>query len=608
MSSSSSVIGPLGSRRRELPGALRHIAADRRAAGAHGIVITLALACWALSLGGVNLGRVSGYGLLAALPPSYYAALTAIAVGFVVCATARDAPPAVLAAYVVALVVMLHATAPAVFPEPRYAWTYKHLGVIDAIAAHGTVDRSVDIYQNWPGFFALVAWFQRAVGLPAEAFAAWAQPAFELLFVAVAAFSLRGVTRNSRHVWIAVWLFVVANWIGQDYLAPQAVGFALALGVTGIILRASPLPESRLRARALAALPDALVRRLTAAPEGAGRALSSRAAIALAGACSVAVVVSHQLSPIFILLSLVVLFVASGRPPLWCIAALAAVEAWWLWQASDFLSAHFKLFAPSTASSARPVADLGHSLPGVSLGATASRAAIVILLLSAGLGVVRRWRRGARDAIPLALAAAPFLVLGVQSYDGEGPLRAYLFALPWLGFFAAAGCGVSLPGQRAVQRAAMLGGVTLAVGAGTLFGYFGQDMVNQMAPEDVAASRWYLDNAPNGSTLALVAPNFPERLNRRYVRDLSTPRTLLGEQASPLRTVDPPEARRIAVLLRRDRGGPHFLIVSPSQARYARYYGLGRPGFVEALVRNLRASPMFRLAFRAGDAWVFRLS
>ena len=45
---------------------------------------------------------------------------------------------------------------------------------------------------------------------------------FGIANVAVIRFALGGVTGDQRLLWTAVWIFVVANWIAQDYLAPQA--------------------------------------------------------------------------------------------------------------------------------------------------------------------------------------------------------------------------------------------------------------------------------------------------------------------------------------------------------------------------------------------------
>ena len=64
-----------------------------------------------------------------------------------------------------ALIVVIHATTAILYDEPRYAWTYPHLGVINLIAATGQANRDIDIYNNWPSFFAFNAWLTQGRGL-----------------------------------------------------------------------------------------------------------------------------------------------------------------------------------------------------------------------------------------------------------------------------------------------------------------------------------------------------------------------------------------------------------------------------------------------------------
>jgi hypothetical protein len=84
-----------------------------------------------VSLRRTAVGGLSGVGLLSALPVTYYAALGLLVVGFAV-AVVRPRPHRVLlATYLIVLVVLLHATTAVLDSEPRYAWVYKHIGVID---------------------------------------------------------------------------------------------------------------------------------------------------------------------------------------------------------------------------------------------------------------------------------------------------------------------------------------------------------------------------------------------------------------------------------------------------------------------------------------------
>jgi hypothetical protein len=572
-------------------------------AAAHAGVAGAALLCWAVALTGTDLGRISGYGLLAALPPAYYAALALLAGGFAVAATRRRVQPAVLGLYVVALVVVLHATTALLYSEPRYAWTYKHLGVIDYIAGHGSVDRWIDIYQNWPGFFALNAWFSRATGVAPIDYAAWAQPAFELANVAAILFALRGVTRDPRLQWTAVWIFVVANWIGQDYLAPQAFGFLVVEVILGLVLRCTP---ASVRQTALGRWVDRRVDRIAATarrgrlarrPARAAPPMSPAAAVAVGALCSLAVVVAHQLSPVMLIVSVAALTLMTGRPPLWVVCGLIALEAWWLYLSHAFLLEHFAVFSVDVAASARPT---GPGLPGAHLGIDVSRAAMLGLLLVAAAGVIRRLRAGHTDVAPLALAAAPVLVVGIQAYGGEAPLRAYLFALPWLAFFAAAACDAT-----SLRGSWRLVGVTVLLGIGTLFGYFGQEMVNRIGRDDVAASRWFLDHTPPDASLMLVAPNLPARLNGRYAERLDSPLSLVETPGFRPHRLGPQDVPVLERLLRKGGTRARYLALTPSGERYARFYGLAPGDSFARLGRALAASPDFRLVFRRGAAQVF---
>jgi hypothetical protein len=578
-------------------------------------VIGGAGACWAAALRGADLGRLSGYGLLTALPPIYFVGLGLLACGFAVAASQERVRPGVLAAHVVALVTMLHATTAILYPEPRYTWTYKHLGVIDYITTHGDVHRWIDIYQNWPMFFALNAWLSHTAGISPLAFAPWAQLFFELANVAVVVFAVAGLTRDVRLRWTAAWLFVVANWIGQDYLAPQAFAFTLAVALVGLVLR-FPLPADVRRTRGGRAL-QRLVHRARAAvlrgrvprEERAPVApLGTRTAIGVGGLCALGVVLSHQLSPVMLIAGVAALALFTGRPPLWVVCALVALEVWWVALSLDFVTRHFLLLDIGSSTQARSQ-PYHHALPGVQLGVYAPKLSIAVMVLLALVGVVRRLRAGWWDLTPALLVVAPFMVAAVQSYGGEAPLRAYLFALPWLGFFAAAACRPAGGGRRTAGRAWRLLVATGVVGAGALFGYFGQETANFVTPDDVAASRWYLDHAPPEAPLVLVAPNFPERVDGRYVDHLDSPGILVEApgvaggrlRSRGVRTLE-------AMLRRRHASSQRFVIVSPSQESYVRYYGLAPPGAVAGLTRALLASPDFTLAYRRGSAYVFRFA
>ena len=137
-----------------------------------------------------------------------------------------------MAAHATVLVVMLYGTAPLVYSEGRYAWFYKTIGVVQYVNTHGQLNRHIDIYQNWPGFFAFTAWFGRVAGVASPlAYAKWTQLVVELLSLPLLYLIYDALSLTVRQRWTAVLLYSAGNWIAQDYFSPQALGMLLSLGI-----------------------------------------------------------------------------------------------------------------------------------------------------------------------------------------------------------------------------------------------------------------------------------------------------------------------------------------------------------------------------------------
>jgi hypothetical protein len=525
---------------------------------------------------------MGGVGLLSALPPTYFFAFALLLIGFALAVTSENASPKVLGLYVLALVVVLHGTTPLLYDEPRYAWTYKHLGVIELIAATGGVNRDIDIYNNWPAFFAANAWFSKTVGLAPIAYAGFAQVFFNLVNVAVVRFALRGLTADERLLWTGTVFFVLGNWVAQDYLAPQAFGFALSLVVLGLCLRCGPAVARRRSApgrwlsRGLNGLTNAVLPRRAPGEDLPPAPLGPRGALVAGSVCFLAVVTSHQLSPVLLLVSVVALSLFAGRVPLWVPLAMAVVEAWWLALAWSFVGIHFSLLHPGAAGTGAPGRNLSAALPGATLTFHAPAAVIGLMTVLALIGFARRLRVGQRDLAPVCLIVVPVLCVAFQSYGGEGGYRAYLFGLPWLAFFAAVACTrAPSPGRPVRLGFGRVLAATAAVGECLLFAYFGQDVANRITPDDVRAAVWYEGHA------LLERPAFT------------------GHR---LGAGDVPRLERLVAAQRARRT---YLVLTRGQEDYARLNGLLPEGSVTSLVRALGGSTRFRLVYRRPTAWIF---
>jgi hypothetical protein len=222
-------------------------------------------------------------------------------------------------------------------------------------------------------------------------------------------------------------------------------------------------------------------------------------------------------------------------------------------------------------------------------------------------GFVRRLRAGHRDVVPACLIGAPLVGVAFQSYGGEGPFRGYLFALPWLAFFAAVAC-LGAPSRRGVASPSFrrLIAVAPAVGAFLLIAYFGQELANRIPSDDVAASTWYEQHAPAGSLRIDLAPNAPTRLTARYpLVSLADPPALLEQPGFAGHMLGTADVRRLERVIEQQGQHRAFVVLSKAQQNYARLYGLSPNGALVRFVTSLRRSRGFRLVFRRPTAWVF---
>ena len=117
-----------------------------------------------------------------------YLALGALTLGFFLALGQRQVREWLLAAHVLVLIFVIHGTPSILYGTLRYAWAWKHVGIVDYIDRHGSVDPDIGYlapYHNWPGFFALSALFTKLAGFQsALSFASWAPVFFNLLFLA----------------------------------------------------------------------------------------------------------------------------------------------------------------------------------------------------------------------------------------------------------------------------------------------------------------------------------------------------------------------------------------------------------------------------------------
>jgi hypothetical protein len=558
---------------------------------------------WAWAVPRISFQNMGQFGLLDRFPIAFYASLCVLTIGFVASIRRAGTAPWWPLVYSMGMLFALKAPTALLYHTVRYAWASKHDAVIARLLSEGTVrphfvlNGGMSAYDQWPGFFSLNAALIKAFGVTGAAvYTNWAPVIYGALMLPVLVLIYRTFTEDWRLVWTAVWIFQLANWVGQDYLSPQGFAYVLFLAVFAVVLRHFVRPGStgRLRDRAVLDPAAALV------PPATNRAQRA-VGIVLVAPLIAAINASHQLTPVMLTVTLIALCLTRRYRNIGLLAATVAIMAVW------DLTMGRELFVDTLRTMGSQLGDLmSNAQPGFAgntpWGAGARLVGDVNIVMVVGLGAlavlaVALRRRLARSALPLVLATlAPAPLLAVNNYGGEMVFRVYLFGLPGTAFFAAAALvpavahgGRALKAARRVVVVAMPASAIVLL-AGFLPSYYGKESEQYAPPQEVAFVEQAYDQAPHGSLVMAATGSFPgayyqydhydhwfftEENSAENLKLLKNPGAYLSGGVSP--------------------GCPAYVILTPTQQQAVRGEGYLPPGGYGELVRKLKQSPHFEV-------------
>ncbi|MER8235483.1 hypothetical protein [Streptomyces sp. NPDC094049] len=566
-------------------------------------LLVLGLGLWGLALPLTDFRSMADYGLLDRLPVPFYASLLVLTAGFLVTLRRAGTSPGWPLVYCVALLVALKAVPAVLYDSARYPWASKHDAVVNTLLGagelrpHAALSGNMSAYDQWPGFFALNGGLVRAFGVDGTAaYLNWAPIVLGLIALPVLVLIYRTFTEDWRLVWTAVWIFQLANWVGQDYLAPQGLAYILHLTVLAVVLRHFVRPGSAGRLRDRAHLDPAAA---TVPPPTTTR--QRAVCVAILAPLIFAVNAVHQLTPVMLCMSLAALTLTRRYRNYGLLAVAAGLMLLW------DLTMGRPLFMETLGTLRESIGRLTQNSragyagqltgPGPELAGRAGIAMALAIVLLAGVAVVAR-RRLTRGALPLLLvSAAPVPLFAVNDYGGEMLFRVYLFGLPGAAFFAAAALVPAAAGARrsrgAVVRrratAVALPVVLVVLLAGFLPAYYGKDAMYYTPPAETRLVTRAIDRLPEGGLLLATSGSFPQALHR-YDR---VEHWFFAEQELPENEkmlADP--ARYLADRI--PRGTTAHIVLTRTQDIYTAGEGLLPPGGFAVLRTRLKASPLFR--------------
>ncbi|HEV7188890.1 MAG TPA: hypothetical protein VGN28_13430 [Blastococcus sp.] len=558
-----------------------HPRRPRRVAVVLVLLLLADVGLWVASVPAMRSAPASVLGLLVAGPPTFPASILGALLILLVALRTRQLY--VAGGAVLALVIVLRTTASVVPSVPMLAWTYKHLGVVASIQEHHHVAAGMDIYMNWPGMFAASAYLSDSSGVAVIDLAQWTTPLVHILLALETAALARALGARASGCVAAAGLVVALNWVGQDYFSPQAFALVLATGVAMLLV------HSR----------------------------ASRACAVLALTTFIPIVVTHQLTP-FWLLILVISLAVIRCVPWWLAVAMVAVVAGYLAVKWDVVQAY------GLISGFDPVANAAGAVPDVpalgrEVGGLFAKSSSLLMWVSTALVLLARSVRSGRRyfwrdpsvLVPGAIAFTPVVLLGGQNYGGEAILRVTLYST--VGCCAVLGPALVTALQRRVLTAVAAAVWAVVVVASTTESTYTMWSVNLIRPEDLAAAQWLAAYHPYADVVPMIS-SWPGRTAidyQRFVGPLAALQPGVDEimhsqsafaQKARL-PLTPDAVTEVAQMHPRTET---FLVVTANMRAYDDYYATFTPGSFQATLDSLARRPDWEVVRHVNGLWVFR--
>jgi len=401
-----------------------------RSANLAGVLFGLALLGWIISVFTIDIHDVNELGFAAAFTPVTWVSLL-LASGAVVVTVLRvplDGPWfwRLVVTGLVLLVTIIHGTPMVLESAPRFFEAYQHVGFIEYISRTGQHSIAVNFRLSWFGAFGLGATLSGTAGPPALFGAIRVFPwIFDLLILLPVYSIISKFITDQRTRAATLVVFVIGNWIAQDYLSPQAVAYFIAMTVVALIVNLAPGDGTSIRS----------VKRWWELRGGASVLLITLTVLVSA------TVLAHQLSPVMAF-ALVLVLVMTGWTtlrvfPLVIFAAFAtwlSVGGYYFWggKIGRLLGVHQQSgqsLGLSSIIAQNLTGRLQHG--GLEQVVAVSRVGLSLIILALAAISAIRGRKDRNIRVLALLAFIPFLLLGTTGYGGEALLRGFFFALPF---------------------------------------------------------------------------------------------------------------------------------------------------------------------------------
>jgi len=528
-------------------------------------ILLAATAIWLVALPRLRADQGDQYGLLGT--PGGALLLVAVILAVIAFAVAIAANRIFIGGLSILLVIVFERlTVTLITPIPIYPYTYRHIGVIDYILRYRALPLpNVDVYNQWPGFFAAMAWCSSVARVDPVDLAHWFTPVVDVLIAVLVGALALAFRFGMRVALIAAMLAQLLNWVGQDYFSPQAIALTMTIAVL-VLLACSP---------------------------------EFPAAGYLSVAIYTAVTATHQLTPVWLTALVSTLAVFKQVGPRWLPAIYAAIELVYVLPRYPLIEQYFDFGNPLhnlTAADSMKVAH--HGSAGRVLSVLAQRGLSASMWLLAAICLYVLWKRVGAHWVLGIMTFSAVLVLA-QSYGGECILRIFLYSL--------AGCSVLIATVAADALSHRESGLQVLAGIAVSFGlvafaaaglesYFAWFPFVTVTREELDESRRILATNSSSPSIILMAPElgFAERPSADYVRFALIDQyydTPMDQNSSLLNGPPKPADLEGLESVANSAQSPIYIVLPRRIDSYDKYFGLFKDGTIKGLTDLLSHRP-----------------
>lgn len=213
----------------------------------HPSLILSCVAVGMLAYGGASASyEVGTYGLIHSFSFVYFVGLGLLGLAAVVALWSGKLNRKLVVFQLLAFVSALWLVPTLVGMHPGIEMAYRNLRLVDGMAEFGFSYIARDLYLSYPALHIFFGAIVKLWSVDIESIIPIIPFIMQLLYLVPLFVFLRNSfgAGKERYCWLGLWVFLLGNWIGQEYFSPQAFGFLLFLVILALVTQPSLLKKT----------------------------------------------------------------------------------------------------------------------------------------------------------------------------------------------------------------------------------------------------------------------------------------------------------------------------------------------------------------------------